>query len=155
MDLGMLDRFCLSLKTREQIEERRFDMNRSDRSSEIYVIPRHRKNCWTNKWMSNPRNIFLQIHHYDPGVQYTKGWGLFKRKRGLNLFYSCRIPGHLAKEFLGRGPIFLCCKDTVHEFLDFPRMIAKIEKMNMRQENHEKGQETKNILQNQILYYYR
>jgi hypothetical protein len=30
-----------------------------------------------------------------------------------------------------------------HEVLDFPRMIAKVEKMNMRQENHEEGQETK------------
>jgi hypothetical protein len=32
-----------------------------------------------------------------------------------------------------------------HEFLDFPRMIAKVEKMNMRQENHEKDQETKTM----------
>jgi hypothetical protein len=30
-----------------------------------------------------------------------------------------------------------------HEVLDFPRMIAKLEKINMIQENHEKGQETK------------
>jgi hypothetical protein len=30
-----------------------------------------------------------------------------------------------------------------HEVLDFPRMIAKLEKMNMRQEDHEKGQATK------------
>jgi hypothetical protein len=29
-----------------------------------------------------------------------------------------------------------------HEVLDFPRMIAKVERMNMRQEDHEKGQET-------------
>jgi hypothetical protein len=29
-----------------------------------------------------------------------------------------------------------------HEVLDFPRMIAKVERMNMRQEYHEKGQET-------------
>jgi hypothetical protein len=36
-----------------------------------------------------------------------------------------------------------------HEVLDFPRMIAKVEKMNMRQENHEKGQETKNMLEPQ------
>jgi metal-responsive CopG/Arc/MetJ family transcriptional regulator len=29
-----------------------------------------------------------------------------------------------------------------HEVLDFPRMIAKVERMNMRQEDHEKGQAT-------------
>jgi hypothetical protein len=51
MDLGMFDRFCPSVKTREQLEERRFDMNRSNRNSERYVIPMHRKNSWTNKWM--------------------------------------------------------------------------------------------------------
>jgi hypothetical protein len=28
-------------------------------------------------------------------------------------------------------------------------MIAKVEKMNMRQENHEEGQETKDMLENQ------
>jgi hypothetical protein len=28
-------------------------------------------------------------------------------------------------------------------------MIAKVEKMNIRQENHEKGQKTKNILDHQ------
>jgi hypothetical protein len=36
-----------------------------------------------------------------------------------------------------------------HEVLDCPRMIAKVEKMNMRQENHEKGQETKNMIEHQ------
>jgi hypothetical protein len=30
-----------------------------------------------------------------------------------------------------------------HEVLDCPRMIAKFERMNMRQENPEEGQETK------------
>jgi hypothetical protein len=30
-----------------------------------------------------------------------------------------------------------------HEVLDCPRMIAKLERMNMEQENPEKGQETK------------
>jgi hypothetical protein len=29
-----------------------------------------------------------------------------------------------------------------HEVLDFPRMIAKVERMNMRQEDPEKGQAT-------------
>ena len=33
--------------------------------------------------------------------------------------------------------------------MDFPRKIAKVEKMTIRQENHEKGQETKNMLKNQ------
>jgi len=29
-----------------------------------------------------------------------------------------------------------------HKVLDFPRMIANLERMNMRQEDHEKGQST-------------
>jgi hypothetical protein len=33
--------------------------------------------------------------------------------------------------------------------LDFPRIIAKVEKMNMRQENYEEGPETKDILEHQ------
>jgi hypothetical protein len=33
--------------------------------------------------------------------------------------------------------------------LDYPRIISKVEKMNMRQENPEEGQETKNMLKNQ------
>jgi hypothetical protein len=148
MDLGMFDRFHTSLKTREQLEERRFDMNISNQVNERYVIPMHRKNFWTNKWMQDPINNFLQVHHCDPSAQYMKGWGSFKRNRGLTLCYSFRRPGHLAKEFPGTGPIFICCKDVGHEVLDCPRMIAKVEKMNMKQENHEEGQETKNILEN-------
>ena len=123
-------------------------MNRSYRNSEIYVIPMHRNNCWTNKWMQDPRKKFLQVYHHDPSAQYMKGWGSFKRKRGLTLCYNCRRPGHVAKECPGIGPLFLCCKAIGHEVLDFPRMIAKVEKMNMRQENHEEGQETKNMLKN-------
>jgi hypothetical protein len=42
---------------------------------------------------------------------------------------------HLAKEFPGGRPSFLCCKDLDHEVLDFPRMIAKLERMNLNQEN--------------------
>jgi hypothetical protein len=55
MDLGMFDRLCPSFKTRALIDERKFDMNRSDKYSDRYVIPMHRKNVWTNKWMQNPR----------------------------------------------------------------------------------------------------
>jgi predicted secreted protein len=59
MDLGMFDKFCPSLKTRAQLEETRFDISRSDRNNERYVIPRHKKNVWTNKWMQDPRKNFL------------------------------------------------------------------------------------------------
>jgi len=60
MNLGMFDRFCPSLKTRAQLEEI-FDLNKFDRDSERYVIPIHRKNFWTNKWMQEPRNIFCRL----------------------------------------------------------------------------------------------
>jgi hypothetical protein len=96
--------------------------------------------------MSDPRKNFLQVHQCDPSVQYMKGWGSFKRKRGLKLCYNCRRLRHISKEFPGRSPICLCCKATRHEVLDCPRMIAKVEKMNMRQENHEEGPKTKNML---------
>jgi hypothetical protein len=85
MDLGMFDKFYPSLETREQLEERRFDMNRYDRNNERCVIPMHKKNVWTNKWMSDPRNIFLQFSYHDPSAQYKKGWGSVKRRRGLTL----------------------------------------------------------------------
>jgi hypothetical protein len=52
MDLGM---FFPSLKTRAQLEEIIFDLNKFDRDSERYVIPMHRNNFWTNKWMQDPR----------------------------------------------------------------------------------------------------
>jgi hypothetical protein len=51
MDTGMFYRFYPRLKTRVFIDERRFDMNKSDKTSEKYVIPMHRKNVWTNKYM--------------------------------------------------------------------------------------------------------
>ena len=56
-------------------------MSRLDRNNERYVIPMHRKNFWTNKWMQEPRKNFLQLSYYDPSAQYRKGWGSFKRKR--------------------------------------------------------------------------
>jgi hypothetical protein len=48
----------------------------------------------------------------------------------------------MAKEFPGRRPNCLCCKIVDHEVMDFPRMIVKIERMNMRQGNPEEGKET-------------
>jgi hypothetical protein len=107
MDLGIFYKFLLSLKTRAQLEERRYDMNRSDKNSEIYVIPMNRKNFWTKKWMRDPRKKFLQVYHYDPSAKYRKGWGSFKRKRGLTLCYNCKGSRHIAKEFPGRINIFL------------------------------------------------
>ena len=55
----MLDRFCPSLKTRELLYERMFDMNRSDKNNERYVIPMHRENVWTEKWLEEPRKNLL------------------------------------------------------------------------------------------------
>jgi hypothetical protein len=40
----MFDRLCPNLKPRELIDERKFDMNRSDKYNDRYVIPLHRKN---------------------------------------------------------------------------------------------------------------
>jgi hypothetical protein len=135
MDLGMFDRFCPSLKTRALIDERKFDMSRSDKNSDKYVIPMHRKNVWTNKWMQDPRKNCLQASYHDPSAQYRRSWGSFKRKRGVTLCYSCRKPGHLAKECPGGRPSCLCCKAMDHEVLDCPRMIAKLERMNLNQGN--------------------
>jgi hypothetical protein len=131
MDLGIFDRFCPSLKTRALLDERRFDMNRSDKNSDRYVIPMHRKNVWANKWMQDPRKNLLQIGPYDPGVKYRRGWGSVTRKRGLTLYYSCRKLGHLAKECPGGGPSCLCCKALDHEVLDCPKMIVRLKGMNL------------------------
>ena len=73
MDLGISDRFFPSLKTRALINERRFDMNRFDKNRERYVIPMHRKDVWTNKWMQDLRKNLLQVSSYDPSVQYRRG----------------------------------------------------------------------------------
>jgi hypothetical protein len=132
MDLGMFDKKIPSLKTRTQLEERRFDMSRSSKNNERYVIPMHRKNVWTNKWMQDTRKNFLQVSYHDPSAQYKKGWGSFKRKRGLTLCYNCRRLRHIAKECPRRKPSCLCCKAMDHEVLDCPRMIAKVERMYMR-----------------------
>jgi hypothetical protein len=85
--------------------------------------------------MQDPRKNFLHVISYDPSTKYREGWGSFKRKRVLTLCYSCRRPGYLAKEFPRRRPSCFCCKSMDHEVLDCPRMIAKLEEMNMRQEN--------------------
>jgi hypothetical protein len=135
MNLGISDRFHPSLKARVLIDERRFDMNRSDKNNERYVIPMHRKNVWTNKWMQDPRKNLLQVNSYDLSAQYKGIWGSLKRKRGLTLCYSCKRLGHLAKECPRRGPSCLCCKSMDYEVLDCPRMITKLEGMNLNLEN--------------------
>jgi hypothetical protein len=82
-------------------------------------------------------------------VQYRRGWGSFKRKRGLTLCYSCRRPRHLAKECPGGRPSFLYCKALDHKVLDFPRMIAKLEIINMNQENPKANPETEIMVEYQ------
>jgi hypothetical protein len=132
----MFDRFCPSLKARVHLEER-VDLNKFDINKERYAIPMHRNNFWTNKWMQEPRNNFyrLQVQHCDPSAQYKRGWGTYKRKRGLTLCYNYIRLRHLAKECPSVGPVCLCCKIVGHEVEDCPRMIAKVEKMNTSQEN--------------------
>ena len=68
MDLGIFDRFYPRLKIGAWLVERRFDMNRSDKNSDRYVIPMHRNNVWTNKWMQDPRKNLLQVSSYDPSA---------------------------------------------------------------------------------------
>jgi hypothetical protein len=70
---------------------------------------------------------------------------IIKRKRGLTLCYSYKNPGHIAKAYPRRRPSFLCCKTMNHEVLECPRMIAKIESMNIRQENPKEDPETNAI----------
>jgi hypothetical protein len=70
-----------------------------------------------------------------------------REKRGLTLCYNCRRSRHFPKEFSRTGPICLCCKIVGHEVEDFPMMIAKVERMNIRQENYEESQETKSMLE--------
>jgi hypothetical protein len=61
MDLGIFDRSCPGLKTRAQLEESSFDMNRFDRNGERYVIHMHRNNFWTNKWVQEPRTNICRL----------------------------------------------------------------------------------------------
>ena len=65
----------------------------------------------------------------------------------MTLCYNCRRPGNIAKEFPRVGPISLCFKIFGHEFEDCPRIIAKVEGKDIRQENFEKSQETKGMLE--------
>jgi hypothetical protein len=46
----------------------------------------------------------------------------------------------------GRNPSFLYCKAMDHEVLDCPRMIARLEKLNIEKEKSEGDQET-NIIE--------
>jgi hypothetical protein len=91
----------------------------------------------------------MQVSSYDSSAQYKRGWGSFKRKRGLTLCYSCRKLRHIAKEFPRIRPSCLCCKHVDHEVLDFPRMIAKLDGMNLNQENPKADPETKSIAEPQ------
>jgi hypothetical protein len=68
MDLGMFDRFYPNLTTRVLIDERIFDMSRSDKNSEKYVIPMHIKNVWTNKCMHDLKKKCLQVSYHDPNA---------------------------------------------------------------------------------------
>ena len=68
----MFDRFFPSLKPRALIDERKFDMIRSDKNNDRYVITMNRKNVCTNKWMQDPRKNFLQASYHDPGAQYRR-----------------------------------------------------------------------------------
>ena len=56
-----------------------------------------------------------------------------------------KTKGNHAKECPSRRPSCLCCKAMDHEVLDCPRMIAKLERMNMDQVDPEKGQEIETL----------
>jgi hypothetical protein len=60
-------------------------MSRSDENSERYVIPMHRKNVWTNKWMQDPRKKFLQASYYDPSAQYKERLGIISKKERMRI----------------------------------------------------------------------
>jgi hypothetical protein len=79
--------------------------------------------------------IFCRLTTMTLVCSTEEGGGQLKRKRGLTLCYSCRKLGHLDKECPGGRTSCLCCKALDHEVLDFPRMIVRLEKMNLREEN--------------------
>jgi hypothetical protein len=83
MDLGIFDRFGPSLKPRALIQERKFDMNRSNKYNDRYVIPMHRKNVWTNKWMQDPSvghyNCLINSNNQVKHKLSTQGSLLFQR----------------------------------------------------------------------------
>jgi hypothetical protein len=54
---------------------------------------------------------------------------------------------HLPKECPERRPSCLCCKAMDTEVLDCPRMIAKLEGMNMRQEKPKADPKTKIMIE--------
>ena len=60
MNLCMFNRFCPSLKAREQLKER-VDLSKFNGNEERYVIPMHKKSFWTNKLMQEPRKIFCRL----------------------------------------------------------------------------------------------
>jgi hypothetical protein len=64
------------------------------------------------------------------------------------LCYNFIRPRHLAKECPKVGPICIFFKVVGHEVENCPKIISKVEGMNMRQENYGKNQETKGMLEN-------
>jgi hypothetical protein len=52
MNLIMFNRFCPSLKSRVQLEER-VDLSKANINEERYVIAMHRKSFWTNKYVGS------------------------------------------------------------------------------------------------------
>ena len=54
MNLSMFNRFCPTLQARVQLKER-VELSKFNGNEEKYVIPIHRKNFLTNKWMQEPR----------------------------------------------------------------------------------------------------
>ncbi len=59
---------------------------------------------------------------------------MFKWKECLILCYNCKKPGNIAKNYYEVGPTCLCCKLVGHKVEDFPRIIAKLERKDIRQE---------------------
>ena len=82
----MFNRFCPSLKNREQLEER-VDLNKFDRNREKYVIPMHRKNFWTNNWMQEPRLFFTDCRSNTVILVHSTGEVGARLKERENLHY--------------------------------------------------------------------